>query len=172
MNIWKVFPGCPITCGTLFTASCSLRQSAPGPYLPKTPPLPATLLGDSRLLRKAVELLQVTDWKIPLNGECLSQYQSLKVSDVHHLRKEKGPWWHTRGGAAAWIMSFSDGHVVRTGETSPLTNTTLMWKICNPLFSPLGLSTSLSGKWICLPPDLSDLMEPMWHIELKELQSC
>ena len=73
------------------TASCSLRQSAPGPYLPKAPPLPATLLGDSGLLRKAVELLQVTDRKIPLNGECLSQYQSLKVSDVHHLRKEKGP---------------------------------------------------------------------------------
>lgn len=50
----------------------------------------ALLLGDSGLLRVAVELLYVTDQKIPPNGEFLSQYQSLEISDFHHLRNEKG----------------------------------------------------------------------------------
>lgn len=86
----KVFSKCRITRGMVFTTSCSLWWSAFDCYLPKAPPLPTTLLGGTGVLRVTVELLQVTDWKIPPDGEFSSQYQSLKISDAHHLRKEKG----------------------------------------------------------------------------------
>lgn len=75
--------------GTVFTVSGSPWQPAPHTYLPKATPLAANLLRGSGLLGVAVELLQVTDQKMPRNGEIFSQGQFLEISDSHHLRKEE-----------------------------------------------------------------------------------
>lgn len=62
-----------------------------GHYLPEAPPLLAVLLRDCRILGEAVKLLQVTDYKSPLNGEFLSQFQTCEVIDDHHLGREETP---------------------------------------------------------------------------------
>lgn len=58
-------------------------------YLPKAPPILATVLRDIGFFREAVELLQVINCKLPLNGEICSQIQSCDILNIHHLRKEK-----------------------------------------------------------------------------------
>lgn len=95
--IQKVFSRCLITHGAVFTTSRSLWWCVPDHYLPEAAPLPAMLQSEGGLIRVAVEFLQVTDWKFPFNGEFLSKYQSLEISNPHHLREEKGGCGDKRG---------------------------------------------------------------------------
>lgn len=135
---------CPATC-------CNFLQLSGhcGHYLPEAPSLLAAFLWYRRILREAVKFLQVTDYKIPLNGEFLSQFQSCEVTNEQHLEKEKTPVTNQVTQSYGDIV-LTDGREVRTGLFHQyhlrILGTCL---IHNPLESPwMYVLQSSLGEWI------------------------
>lgn len=100
---------CPSTC-------CNFLQLSGhcGHYLPEAPSLLAPFLWYGRILREAVKFLQVIDYKLPLNGEFLSQFQSREVTNDQHLGREKTLVTNQVTQSYGDIV-LADGGEVRTG---------------------------------------------------------